>query len=241
MSVPETQDSTFWVDVSPRAMRRENFAPYSVAEIGHLFDWGENPNGASSHIAPYRGKFIVDIVEIEENAVHQPSKPGDEIVYIANGVLILTTDANNTEQVFKKGEAVLIPQGWAGLYRVLPEDGPFLEFTIVPANYFDPLLKPKPSGLTPIRLPLQAQAGREVLYTGGYEVASAKLDRCTEFQGKNGAEEVVIIRSGEMTFYSATGERTLRAGDAFVIPEGYEGAGAASPDYSVLAAKWLGQ
>lgn len=220
-------------------MRRENFSAYSVAEIGHLFDWGENPNGKSAHVVPYRGKFIVDIVEMEENAVHQPSKPEDEIVFVANGVLILTSDRNKEEQVFKKSEAVLIPQGWAGLYRVVPEDGPFLEFTIVPVNYFDPVLKQRPSGLFPRRLELPAVSGRHVLYNGSYEVAAIKLDQPTDFQGTNHFEEVVIVRAGEMTFFSAAGHKVFGPGDAFVIPVGYEGTGAASAGYSALAAKWI--
>ena len=51
----------------------------------------------------------MDVVEIEDNAVHQPSKPADEIVCILNGVLTLTTDGIVGEQVFRK--FVLIPAG----------------------------------------------------------------------------------------------------------------------------------
>ena len=147
MASAMAQNPVSWVDVSPRTIKRADFRSYSVSEIGHLFDWGENPNGQSAHVMPYRGQFIVDIVEIEANAVHQPSKPGDEVVVVVNGMLILTTDENEIELVFRKGEVVMIPQGWAGLYRVAPENGSFLEFTIVPGNYFDPNIKPSPNGL----------------------------------------------------------------------------------------------
>ncbi len=51
----------------------------------------------------------MDVVKIEDNAVHQPSKPADEIVCILNGVLTLTTDGIVGEQVFRK--FVLIPAG----------------------------------------------------------------------------------------------------------------------------------
>src|SRR3546814_11473259 len=76
---------------------------------------------------PHRGQVIVDIVEIDANAVHQPSKPGDEVVVVLNGILRLTTDADGDVQDILAGEAVLIPAGWAGLYRVIGERGRFRE------------------------------------------------------------------------------------------------------------------
>src|SRR3546814_8925847 len=91
---------------------------------------------------PHRGQFIVDIVEIDANAVHQPSKPGDEVVVVLNGILRLTTDADGDVQDILAGEAVLIPAGWAGLYRVIGERGRFRELASVPHDYFDPGVAP---------------------------------------------------------------------------------------------------
>lgn len=97
--------------------------------IRNLFDWAEDVTAGSAHLMPHRGQFIVDVVAIESNAVHQPSKPGDELVVVLNGILTLTDDSDRKEQIIRAGEMVLIPAGWAGLYRVQAENGVFREST----------------------------------------------------------------------------------------------------------------
>src|ERR1700761_6283428 len=110
-----------WIEMPADAMRGKGLETYVAGEITSLFDWAENPQGRSWHRMPYRSQFILDIVKIEANCVHQPKKPGDEIVAVLNGVLELTDDGSGEVQRFAKGECVLIPQGWAGLYRVIPD------------------------------------------------------------------------------------------------------------------------
>jgi len=83
-----------WIQVSPAALKGEGLEPYVPGEITNLFDWAENPAGSSAHLIAYRGRFLVDIVTIEANAVHQPSKPGDEIVIVLEGTLQLTDDTD---------------------------------------------------------------------------------------------------------------------------------------------------
>src|SRR6516165_3796260 len=102
-----------WVEISAATLAGAGLVAYREAEISDLFDWAENPHGSSVHVMPHRGQFIVDVVEIETNAVHQPGKPGDEIVVVLEGTLTLSNDADRTEQVFSRGETVLIPAGWA--------------------------------------------------------------------------------------------------------------------------------
>src|SRR5580700_1810712 len=100
-----------WVEVPATALKGQGLRPYQAGEITSLFDWAENPQGASRHLMPHRSQFIVDIVQIEANAVHQPSKPGDEIVLVLNGALELTDDADKKVQRFTAGKMVLIPSG----------------------------------------------------------------------------------------------------------------------------------
>ncbi len=69
-----------WIEILPAALDGEGLAPYVAGEITNLFDWVENPAAGSAHLMAHRGHFLVDIVTIDANAVHQPSKPGDEIV-----------------------------------------------------------------------------------------------------------------------------------------------------------------
>src|SRR3546814_17171020 len=81
---------------------------YVEGEIANLFDWVENLEARSEHLMPHRGQFIVDIVEIDANAVHQPSKPGDEVVAVLNGILRLPTEADGDVQDILASEAVQI-------------------------------------------------------------------------------------------------------------------------------------
>src|SRR3546814_17066251 len=81
----------------------------------------ENLEARSEHLMPHRGQFIVVIVEIDANAVNQPSKPGDEVVVVMNGILRLTTDEVGAVTDILAGEAVLIPAGRDGFHCVTGE------------------------------------------------------------------------------------------------------------------------
>lgn len=228
-----------WIEVSRAALNGEGLVPYVAGEITNLFDWAENPAGRSAHMMAHRGRFLVDIVSIEANAVHQPSKPGDEIVVVLEGELQLTDDSDGRQQSFKRGEAVLIPAGWAGLYRVIPADGDFRELAIVPHDYFDTGVTPPPSGLSPRRLDPPAAAGEHELHHGRYGV--------TAFAGGMpmhaiafGSESLMLVLAGTLTL--ADGDRTAAfgAGDAVVLPADFAGEAATSDDYRAFFARWIG-
>src|SRR5580765_8101099 len=106
---PASDQAVKWIQVPPLSLKGEGLSPYPEGGTATLMDWVENENAGSVHLMPYAGQFLVDVVEIEPNAVHQPSKPGDEIVVVLNGTLSLTTDASKNEQIFEAGEMVLIP------------------------------------------------------------------------------------------------------------------------------------
>lgn len=229
-----------WIDASPSRICRTAFAPYDGAGISHLFDWGENPNGRSAHVMPYRGQMIVDIVEIEANAVHQPNKPGDEVVVVVSGTLVLTTDATKEEQVFMKGEAVLIPRGWAGLYRVIPGNDMFLEFTIVPHDYFTVKAPSPPSGASPQRIAFPAGTGKHVIHAGSYMLETERRPATATWRISNQADEITYIKAGELTLGAGDRKMTFGAGDAVVLPAGLTCQAFTAGGYEAFTARWLG-
>lgn len=105
-----------WVEVPPGALQGQGLAPYDFNASAHLVDWVESMDSAESvHLTPYCGDFVIDVVAIRPNAVHTPSKPGDEFLLVINGVLRLLTDSTKVEQVFRAGDMLMIPAGWHGL------------------------------------------------------------------------------------------------------------------------------
>jgi uncharacterized cupin superfamily protein len=227
-----------WIEVSPAALDGEGLAPYVAGEITNLFDWAENPAGSSAHLMAHRGRFLVDIVSIEANAVHQPSKPGDEIVVVLEGTLQLTDDSDGREQNFAAGDAVLIPAGWAGLYRVIPGDRPFRELAIVPHDYFDEAAAPPPSGLSPRRLDPPPTAGPHELHRGRYSV-TAFTGGTSRHPIEAPSEMIVRIVSGTLTLLGDGRAAEFRRGAVLVLPEGLVGEAVTSDDYCALIARWL--
>ena len=225
-----------WVAVPPAAMKGDGLQPYVAGEITNLFDWAENPDGGSLHLMPYRGRLLVDVVSIDANAVHQPSKPGDEIVLVLNGVLRLTTDASGAVQDFHAGEGVLIPAGWAGLYRVIPGDGPFRELAIVPWDYFQ--TSAASSGESPRRLDVPTVQGVHELHSGRYTVqAHNAAEPCTWILGVD-RDEIHQVRAGRLSL-SAHGETaSFDAGSVVVLPAGLRADAHTSAGYRALAIRW---
>jgi len=228
-----------WIEVSRAALNGDGLEPYVAGEITNLFDWAENPAGSSAHLMAHRGRFLVDIVTIEANAVHQPSKPGDEIVVVLEGKLQLTDDADGRQQNFAPGEAVLIPAGWAGLYRVIPGDGDFRELAIVPHDYFDEAAAPPPSGLSPRRLDPPPTAGQHELHNGRYHV-TALAGRTARHPVDVPSEMVVRILSGKLSLYGADRAAEYHPGDVLVLPAGLAAEAVTSDDYCALIARWIG-
>src|SRR5579862_6433020 len=192
-----------WIQVPVRALAGEGLSPYREGEIRNLFDWAENRDGGSVHLMPHRGQFIVDVVGIETNAIHQPSKPGDELVVVLEGVLTLTNDADGVEQAFRSGEMVLIPAGWAGIYRVQSRNGLFRELAIVPGNYFDPSAAPPPSGLSPRRLELPVASGGHELHRNRYVLQVQNVPQASNWPISASADEVIRVLAGTLTITAA--------------------------------------
>jgi quercetin dioxygenase-like cupin family protein len=228
-----------WIEVPPSALQGHGLSPYREGEIRNLFDWAERTDAASAHLMAHRGRFIVDVVAIEHNAVHQPSKPGDEVVVVLNGVLTLTDDGEQFEQVIQRGEMVLIPAGWAGIYRVESAHGLFRELAIVPADYFDDGVAPGPSGKSPRRLELSGGPGHHTLHTGRYSVELRQYEQAASWS-MTGAEEVIIlVLAGTLSLHSDARSGTFAAGAVVVVPRDAAVRMRAESGYRGLHLRWL--
>jgi uncharacterized cupin superfamily protein len=227
-----------WIEIPPAALAGEGLAPYVAGEITNLFDWAEDPTAASAHLMAHRGRFLVDIVTIDANAVHQPCKPGDEIVVVLEGTLQLTDDADGRQQSFGPGETVLIPAGWAGVYRVIPGDHAFRELAIVPHDYFDVAVAPPPSGLSPRRLEPPMAAGRRELHLGRYSVAT--FAGATAPHAIEAASEMIVrVLAGTIAMTAGDRQAEFAPGNVVILPQGFAGMAATGEDYCALIAQWV--
>lgn len=228
-----------WIVVRPYGLDKNALKPYAVGEIANLMDWAENPQGRSAHFMPHRGQFIVDIVEIEDNAVHQPSKPGDEVVVVLNGILRLTTDHNKAEQTFRRGDAVLIPAGWAGIYRVIAAEGPFREFTIVPGDYFEPDVAPPPTRDMPRQIVFSRATGAQEIHRHRYALELRNTAGSETWFAGGESDEIIQVHEGTLSLAAAENTATLGSGDVVILPKGVRCRTHASPGYRGLHAKWI--
>jgi uncharacterized cupin superfamily protein len=228
-----------WIEVPPPALSGQGLGPYREGEISNLFDWAENPRGMSVHLMPHRSQFIVDIVQIEDNAVHQPSKPGDEIVVVLNGVLELTDDGDPKRQRFTAGDMVLIPSGWAGLYRVIADGAPFRELAIVPGDYFDQSSTRAPSGQSPRRIDPPLSPGKHLLHRARYEIEITNADApdCAAYRAAG--DEIVRVLAGTVTLSDGTRQATFGPGGVVVLPRGSAGTIQVAAGYRALVARWM--
>jgi uncharacterized cupin superfamily protein len=229
-----------WIAMPPEALKGEGLQPYPEGATSNLFDWAENPQAASRHLMPHFGQFIVDIVEIEDNAVHQPSKPGDELVIVLNGILSLTTDGGAVEQTYRAGEMVLIPAGWAGIYRMISENGPFRELAIVPFDYFENAPIQAPSGQSPRRLTLPTKPGRHELHRNRYALEAVTLDRAGGWDIEARSDEIIRILTGSLVLSTPGESGNFGPGSLVILPVGFAGRAEASAGYRSLTARWIG-
>lgn len=228
-----------WRQISPAWLRGEGLEPYPATGFAGLFDWSERTDASSTHVMAYEGQFLIDIVEIEDNAVHQPSKPADEIVCILSGVLTLTTDGVEGEQVYRKGEFVLIPAGWAGIYRVASEGGPFRELCIVPHDYFDPATVPPPSGLAPRAIRIPERAGSDLLLDTRYTIEAIHDDAAQEIELALNSDVIIRVLQGALTVSVERHGYTYPSGSFIVLRKGFSGAIATTAGYKAIVASWL--
>jgi hypothetical protein len=222
-----------WIEVPPGWQKGEGMGPYE-GETAHMLDWVENMQGRSAHMFAYMGQLIVDVVEIEPNAVHQTGKPGDEIVVVINGALRLITDATKAEQTFHAGEMVMFRAGWAGVYRVTSDAGPFRELAIVPHDYFD-ASRPLPvSAETPRKIELPRAAGKHELFRNTYIVESEFLEEAKTWPITAASDEVIrvlALRVGAETGHFGNGS-------VVVLPKGFRGEATCSAGYRAVIASW---
>jgi uncharacterized cupin superfamily protein len=229
-----------WIEAPRDALTKgDGLGPYPEGGTSALFDWAENPNAGSAHLMPHFGQFIVDIVEIDDNAVHQPSKPGDEIVVVLEGTLSLTTDCTGVEQIITAGEIVLIPAGWAGVYRARSGPGRFRELAIVPGDYFDPSAVPPPSGKSPRRIEPPIEPGRHELHRNRYAVEAANIERQRDWPITAACDEVIQVLAGTLTLTTAGDSASFGAGSVVILPAGFTGTAWAAAGCRTLIARWI--
>lgn len=231
-----------WIEVAKGVLAADPLQPYKPCEIDGLFDWAENMAGGSTHVIPHRAQLIVDVVEVEENAVHQISKPGDEIVTVLSGTLELTTDHDQRFDVIEQGETVFIPCGWAGIYRCKPGGGQhFRELAVVPGDYFDGN-GPPPREVHPRKLDLTAGAeGRTTLHTDHYAIELESIAEAAGGTIRSSPEEVIQVLSGTLTLAADGESASIGPGGVVVLPEGFAGEAAVSDGYRALIARWVGK
>lgn len=236
---PVSPDVVKWIEAPPGAFRGDGLVPYA-GETAHLMDWAENTNGRSAHLFAHRGQLVVDIVEIEPNAVHQPGKPGDELVLVTHGVLSATTDATGVEQTFAAGEMVMFPAGWAGIYRVTSENGLFRELAITPGSYFDPTHVPPPNPQSPRRLDLPLAAGKHELHRNTYLLEAENIDQPSGWSITASSDEVIQVLAGALTLSTAAETASFGPGSVVILPQGFVGEAETGPGYRALNARWIG-
>lgn len=226
-----------WVEVPPSWQSGEGLVPYE-GETAHMLDWVENMNGRSAHLFPHVGQLIVDVVEIEPNAVHQLGKAGDEIVVVVNGSLNLITDATKVEQTFKAGEMVMFRAGWSGIYRVISEQGPFRELAIVPHDYFDASRPPPVSRETPGRIEPPPAIGKHELYRNTYIVEAENIGRASDWSIAASSDEVIQVLAGTLTLKAGGDSASFGPGSVVILPKGFVGEASATAGYRSVNARW---
>ncbi len=230
-----------WVEVPPGALQGQGLAPYDFNASANLVDWVESMEDAQSvHLTPYCGDFVIDVVEIKPNAVHTPSKPGDEFLLVINGVLRLLTDSTKIEQVFKAGDMLMIPAGWCGIYRMEAEVGWFRELAITPGDYFVPSLIPPPNERSPYPLKLPRANGKHEIFKGRYVLEAENIEQAGSHAIISSSDQIVQVLAGTLILTAGGDSASFGAGSIVVLPRGFVGSAKTERGYRALNARWLG-
>jgi uncharacterized cupin superfamily protein len=233
--------SVKWVEVPPGALKGQGLAPYDFNASANLADWVESMDDAQSvHLTPYCGDCVIDVVEIKPNAVHTPSKPGDEFLLVINGVLRLLTDSTKVEQVFKAGDMLMIPAGWHGIYRMESEVGWFRELAITPGNYFVPSLIPPPNDRSPYPLELPRASGKHEIFKARYILEVENLEHAGSWAVASSSDQVIQVLAGARMLTSGGESASFGPGGIVVLPRGFAGTAQPLPGYRALNAHWVG-
>lgn len=86
----------------------------------------EGPINSSTHLF-FEGKISAYVFDVSPGRVRIDGLPYDEYVHILEGRLILTPD-DGEEVEFKKGDSLIVPEGYTG-YWTMPEK--YREFVII--------------------------------------------------------------------------------------------------------------
>jgi uncharacterized cupin superfamily protein len=230
-----------WIEVPPGALQGRGLAPYDFNASANLVDWVESLQDAESvHLTPYCGDFVIDVVEIKPNAVHTPSKPGDEFLLVINGALRLLTDSTKTEQIFRAGDMLMIPAGWHGIYRMEAESGWFRELAITPGDYFVPSLIPPPNDRSPYPLKLPPAAGKHEIFRGRYVLEAETIDGPGGWSVSSPADQIIQVLAGTLVLSSGGDSASFGPGSIVVLPSGFAGSARTLAGYRALNARWLG-
>jgi len=230
-----------WVEVPPGARKGSGLAPYDFNASANLVDWVESMEDAQSvHLTPYCGDFVIDVVEIKPNAVHTPSKPGDEFLLVINGVLRLLTDSTKIEQVFKAGDMLMIPAGWHGIYRMESDTGWFRELAITPGDYFVPALIPPPNDRSPYPLRLPLSSGKHELFKGRYVLEADNIEHADSRSVTSSSDQIIQVLAGMLSLSAGGESASFGPGSIVVLPRGFAGTAKTLPGYRALNARWLG-
>jgi uncharacterized cupin superfamily protein len=230
-----------WVEVPPRALQGQGLAPIDFNASANLVDWVESMDDAQSlHLTPYCGDFVIDVVEIKPNAVHTPSKPGDEFLLVINGVLRLLTDSTKVEQVFKAGDMLMIPAGWHGIYRMESEVGWFRELAMTPGDYFVPSLIPPANDRSPYPLELPRASGKHEMFKGRYVLEAENIEQPRSWAVTSSSDQVIQVLAGTLMLTTGGESASFGPGSIVVLPRGFAGTARSLPGYRALNARWLG-
>jgi uncharacterized cupin superfamily protein len=230
-----------WVEVPPGALRGQGLAPYDFNASANLVDWVESiEDAASVHLTAYCSDFVIDVVEIKPNAVHTPSKPGDEFLLVINGVLRLVTDSTKVEQVFKAGDMLMIPAGWHGIYRMESPVGWFRELAITPGDYFVPDLIPPPNDRSPYLLEVPLTNGKREIFRGRYVLEAENIVQAGSWALTSTADQIIYVLAGALILVTGDDSASFGPGSFVVLPRGFVGTAKSLPGYRALNARWLG-
>lgn len=230
-----------WLEVPPGALRGQGLAPYDFNASANLVDWVESMDDAQSvHLTPYCSDFVIDVVEIKPNAVHTPSKPGDEFLLVVNGVLRLLTDSTKVEQVFKAGDMLMIPAGWHGIYRMEADAGWFREVAITPGDYFVASLMPPPNDRSPYPLELPRANGKHEIFKGRYVLEAENIEQPARWAVTSSADQVIQVLAGALSLTAGGESASFGPGSIVVLPRGFSGTAQSVGGYRALNARWLG-
>lgn len=86
----------------------------------------EGPINSKTHLF-FEGKISAYVFDVEPGRVRIDGLPYDEYIHVLEGRLILTPD-NGEAQEFKKGDSLVLPEGYTG-YWDMPER--YREFVII--------------------------------------------------------------------------------------------------------------